>query len=660
MASISTQLNIVDRMSGPLQGVIGTVDEVVEGLNEVDAAINRGFDTTPITQVESELTQVNQQVNQVEDNLNAVEQQQNQVNNSFNQGSSAIDGLVGGVVSMVAAYASWQGVQKMVALSDTMTQTTARLNLMNDGLQTTEELQEKIFASAQRSRGAYLATAATVAKLGQTAGDAFASNDETIQFAENLNKQFVIAGASQMEIESASLQLTQALASGVLRGEELNAVFESAPNIIQTIADYMGVPIGQIRDMASEGMITADIVKNAMLGATSTINEQFESMPMTWGQVWTGICNELIMAGQPILDFINLLAQNWSILEPIVVGAAVALGLYAAAMLIGNGVMAAHTAITAFQTAMTTSWSIATFQATVAQQGLNAALLACPITWILLIIIAVIAAIYGIIAAINKVTGSTLSATGIICGAIATAGAFIWNLILGVVNAVISIGVEIWNLIAVFANFFANVFNDPVGAIIGLFSGMFDFILGIVQAAASLIDTVLGTDMAGAVEGFRNTVADATADLIGDQTVVMEKLNASDYQLQGIDYGDAWDAGYAFGEGIDNTVGDMFGGGDFGDYGTGDFPVGGESLDTIAGNTGDIADSVAISEEDMKYLRDLAEQEAVNRYTTAEIKVDMGGVTNNVSKDTDLDGVIDYLAEGVNEAMEKSAEGVHE
>ena len=365
--------------------------------------------------------------------------------------------------------------------------------------------------------------------------------------------------------------------------------------------------------------------------------------------------NELYMASMPLLEFVNMLANNWSVLEPIVIGAATAVGLYTAALLIGKGVQAASAAITAIQTAMTTSWSIATFQATVAQQGLNAALLACPITWILLIIIAVIAAIYAVVAAINKVTGSTLSATGIICGAIATAGAFIWNIIVGVVNAVIGIGVELWNLIATFANFFANVFNDPVGAIINLFSGMFDFILGIVQAAAKLIDTVLGTDMAGAVAGFRNTVAEKTAEIVGDQVVVMEKLNAADYQFSGLDYGDAWNAGYSFGEGIDDKVGDIFGGGAVSDYSQSDLL---SNVGDIANNTGDIADSVSATNEDLKYMRDLAETRIINRFTTAEIKIEQNN-HNNISSDMDIDGVVDMLTTGVNEAMEKAAEGVH-
>lgn len=656
MASISTQINIVDRMSSPLQNITSAVEQVIGSLQGVDGAINQGFNTSAFDSARRSIDQANTELDEMMENIRQNTEEQQRYNRTVQQGSNAMDGLSNKVIGMVAAYASFQGVSKMVALSDSMTQTTARLNLMNDGLQTTEELQDKIFASAQRSRTEYLATADIVAKLGQRAGDAFNSNDETIAFAENLNKMFVIAGASQQEIASASLQLTQALGSGVLRGEELNAVFESAPNVIQAIADYLDVPIGKIREMASDGEITAGIVKNALLGATDEINAQFESMPMTWGQVWTGVMNELVYASQPILEFISLLAQNWEILEPIVIAVATAVGLYTAALLIYNAISAISAMKASVHAAALMMESGATFAATAAQYGFNAALLACPITWILLIIIAVIAAIYAVVAAINKVTGSTLSATGIICGAIAAAGAFIWNIIVGVVNAVIGIGVELWNLIAVFANFFANVFNDPVGAIINLFSGMFDFILGIVQAAAKLIDTVLGTDMAGAVAGFRNTVAEKTAEIVGDQVVVMEKLNAADYQFSGLDYGDAWNAGYSFGEGIDDKVGDIFGGGAVSDYSQSDLM---SNVGDIADNTGDIADSVAITEEDLKYLRDIAEQETVNRFTTAEIKIEQTN-HNNISSDMDIDGVVDKLTTGVNEAMEKAAEGVHE
>ena len=177
--------------------------------------------------------------------------------------------------------------KSFLGMADQQTQITARLNLMNDGLQSTAELQDMIYASAQRTRSEYATTTQVVAGLGQRAGNAFSSNAEIVQFAENLNKQFKIAGASQQEISSASLQLTQALGSGVLRGEELNAVFESAPNIIQTIADYLGEPIGSIREMAADGQITAEIVKNAMLKATDKIDAEFRQMPMTLAEATT-------------------------------------------------------------------------------------------------------------------------------------------------------------------------------------------------------------------------------------------------------------------------------------------------------------------------------------------------------------------------------------
>lgn len=656
MASISTQINIVDRMSSPLHNITSAVEQVISSLQGVDGAINQGFNTGAIDNARRAVDQANVELDEMMENIRRNTEEQERFNRTVNQGSSAMDGFGNKIFGMVAAYAGLQGMQKLVSLSDSMTQTTARLNMMNDGLQTTAELQDKIFASAQRSRTDFLATADVVAKLGQRAPDAFKSNDETIAFAENLNKMFVIAGASQQEIASASLQLTQALGSGVLRGEELNAVFESAPNVIQSIADYLDVPIGKIREMAADGQITAGIVKNALLGATDEINAQFESMPMTWGQVWTGVMNELVYASQPILEFISLLAQNWEILEPIVIAVATAVGLYTAALLIYNAVQGISAIRASVHAAALMMQQGATFAATAAQYGFNAALLACPLTWILLIIIAVIGAIYAIVAAINKVTGSTLSATGIIAGAIAVAAAFIWNIIVGVVNAVIGIGVELWNLIATFANFFANVFNDPVGAIINLFSGMFDFILGIVEAAAKLIDTVLKTDMAGAVAGFRNTVAEKTAEIVGDQTVVMEKLNASDYQFSGLDYGDAWNAGYSFGEGIDDKVGDIFGKGAVSDYSQSDLL---SNVGDIANNTGDIADSVSATNEDLKYMRDLAETRIINRFTTAEIKIEQNN-HNNISSDMDIDGVVDMLTTGVNEAMEKAAEGVHE
>lgn len=649
MAGIRTSVQLYDYMSPVIGNMTTALNHLISSCQSMDSTISTSMNTASLEAARDNIAQAQVHMDRLAGEVEQAGRNQRQYNEYVRQGQNAADGLLNKVKGLVSAYVGLQGAKSIIGMSDKLVQTTARLNMMNDGLQSTKELQDKIYASAQRSRASYVDTMDIVSKLGLRAKDAFKTNDETIQFAENLNKLFIISGASQAEMSSASLQLTQALGSGVLRGEELNAVFESAPNVIQTIADYLDVPIGKIRDMASNGEITASIVKNALLGATSDINKQIESMPMTWGQVWSMVCNKILRVSQPLLSVINMLAQNWSIIEPIVLGVVTALGLY---LIATKGVAMAQAAFTAIQTFLSIGFGVLTGSTAAASSAMftyNSALLACPLTWIIMLIIAVIAIIYAVVAAINKVTGSTLSATSIICGAIAVAGAFIWNIIVGVVNAIIGIGVELYNLIATFANFFANVFNDPVGAIIGLFSGLFDFILGIVQAAAKLIDTVLKTDMASAVEGFRNTVADKTAEIVGEQKIVMEKLNASDYQFSGIDYNDAWKAGNKFGDGINDKISKLFPDTSIDDIQTG--------IDETASNTSDMKDAMNITGEELKYLHDLAEREAINRYTTAEIKVDF---TNHatITSDLDIDGVFDQFTGKLREAVLSSAEGV--
>ena len=667
MASISTSIELYDRVSAPIYKMLSALGNLTDAFESVETSMDGSFDTSKIESArratEQAALEVVQLGNDIED-----------VGDKSRNSASDMDGLTNSVMGLVGAYVSFQSVQKLFNLSDEYVQTTARLNMINDGLQTTDELQDKIFASAQRSRAAYTATADAVAKLSLNAGDAFGSNDETILFAENLNKLFAIAGTEQAAISSATLQLTQALGSGVLRGEEFNAVFEAAPNIMRTVADYMNVPIGKLRGMAQEGQITANVVKNALLGATDSINTQFEQMPMTWGQVWTGIMNELYVASQPILELISLLAQNWSTLEPIVLGVATAIGLYTAALLIYNGVQAISTLKDNIAAASKMLLAHETFVATAAQHGFNAALLACPLTWILLIIIAVIAIIYAVIAAINKLQGTTISATGVILGVLTTAVAFIWNLFLSLVDFILGCVNYLVNPWIAFANFFGNLFNDPIGSIIHLFGDLADNVLGILESIAKAIDKVFGSNLASAVQGWRSGLdgkIEATANKYGNGSYekIVDNLNLSSESLglKRWSYSDAYNTGYSWGEGAEESISNVFGGsGGFGSGGTGLGGLGGydasqipSNIADIAGNTGSMADSMDITSEDLKYLRDIAETEAVNRFTTAEIRVEMTN-NNNVSSDMDLDGIVNYLANGVNEAMERAAEGVHE
>ena len=715
MATIKSQMVLNDGMSAILKKITHVLDFTIHSFEDMKRASGEAFDPAIFQATYAEIGQINEQMDKMERYYIKAAQNQDRFNKGLLTGTGHATGLTNQIGKIAAAAGAAFGVKQLFNLSDQMASNTARLNLIVDDGGSVDALEAKIMASAQRSRAAYLDTASAIASMGANAGAAFSGNDELIAFMEQVNKQFVIGGASAQGQSAAMLQLTQAMAAGALRGEELNSILENAPGIARAIESYMGIAEGSIKQYAQEGAVTAEVVKNALFVAAEETNAKFESMPMTWGQIWTSMQNRALTALDPILTKLNGIANseqfstvadsalqafsvvaavatvaldamfglgaaivdNWSWIEPIVWGVVTVMGIYQGVVLalaIAEGIKTAATTAAAFfenahaaALAMSTG---ATFSATVAQYGLNAALYACPITWIVIAVIALIAVIYAVVAAVNHFAGTSLSATGIICGAFAVAGAFIINLILGVVNFVIGIGVEIYNLIATFANFFANVFNDPVGAIINLFAGMFDFILGIVQSAASLIDTVLGTDMSSAVAGFRNTVATKVEEIVGEQVEVMQKLDASDYQIQRIEYGDAWAAGNNFGQGIEDTVSGLFSGfstdpsnmgDDLGGSGVGYVPYDelSKGVGDISDNTGSMAKSLEVSGEELEYLRDIAERDAINRFTTAEVKIDMTGMTNKIDGGADLDGVIRELTDGFTEALVTTAEGVH-
>lgn len=704
MASIKSQMVLNDGMSAVLRKITAALDTTLHTFEQVQRASGQAINAGQIAQARSQLVGANAQLDEMADNYRRAAQQEENLNRGLRSGASAADSMLGKVKNIVATLAAGVGVQKVLGLSDTLASGSARLSLIVDDGGSVDALEQKIMASAQRSRASYLDTMQTVSKLGLQAGDAFSGNDELIAFTELLNKNFVIGGASATEQAAAMYQLTQAMGSGRLQGDEYRSIIENAPMLAGAIEEYMRNvqgATGSMKDWAAEGLLTADVIKAAVFSSADQVERRFSQMPKTWGQIWTSMQNKALTVFDPILTRLNQVANsdrfetattgiiaglaaiatvagtvldlliggaafvvdNWSWIEPIVWGLVTAFVAYNAVAAITNGINAAIVFSEKAKAAAEMLAAGKTFALTVAQQGLNAALYACPITWIIVSIIALIALFYAAVAAINHFAGTSVSATGIIAGAFAVAGAFIINMVLGLVNFVIGLGVELYNLIATFANFFANVFNDPVGAIINLFAGMFDFILGIVQSAASLIDTVLGTDMSSAVEGFRNTVATKVEEIVGDQVEVMQKLDASDYQIQRIEYGDAWAAGNNFGKGIEDTVGGLF---DF-DLGAAGADTGGFSLDQIAANTGSIADSTGsmadaldVSNEQLEYMRDIAEREAINRFTTAEVKIDMTGMTNRIDGNADLDGVLTTLTDGFAEALVTAAEGVHE
>lgn len=546
-------------------------------------------------------------------------------------------GLARSLRSAASAFIGIQGIKTLTGLSDSMTSITARLNMMNDGLQTTKELNQMIYESAQRSRGSYQEAANLVAKLGTLAGNAFSSNQEIVTFAEQLNKQMALSGTTTQEAQAAMLQLTQGLASGTLRGEELNSVLEQTPMIAQSIAKYMGVNTGEMRELASEGAVTADVVKNAMFAAADEINVKFEQMPMTWSQVWTSMKNTAIQALQPVLDAVNWLANNLSIIGPLVLGlgaafvvfqvaahwtqiAAVAAGAYhfvVNLLTIGFGVLRGSTAAA--------SAAVMTF---------NSTLFASPITWIIMLVGVLIGLLYAGVAAFNKITGASVSATGIITGTLATLVAFVFN----------SVIVPLQNGFAAFANFLANLFNDPVAAIQMLFFNFMLTVLGYIQNVAhgleDLINKIPGVEvnLTSGIDSMYHDVA-AGAQKVKNESEWKEYIKAWEYK----DLADAFSSGY-------NRGSNLFGGGAASELFAQSTAY--DNIASIADSVKGIEKSVSMSGEDIKALADVAERRYVNNVNlTAQTPVITinGANTGNTPADRQAiaDTIRDILIEQV-------------
>jgi tape measure domain-containing protein len=297
-------------MTPAIKSMLNGMNSMIAGFEKMETSSRHMIDTKSLSYARSEMAKAGAAFQQFEKSVSEANNEQKKFNSTASASTSSISGLVTKVGALAASYATLQGAQKLIDLSDTYSQTTARLSLMNDGLQTQQELQDKILSSANESHASYQATADMVSKLGLMAGDAFANNDEIIDFAEQVSKQFVISGAGASESSNAMLQLTQAMASGVLRGDELNSIFENAPTLIQSIADYLGVPIGQIRDMASDGEITADTIKKAMAKTANETDAKFEKMGMTFGQAWTVFQNKSSRAFQGVFEDLGQLANS--------------------------------------------------------------------------------------------------------------------------------------------------------------------------------------------------------------------------------------------------------------------------------------------------------------------------------------------------------------
>ena len=730
----NNKVNIgTDQANAELEQLRMQLNQAIQEQN----SLNQAMQNMDVSAANDAYLRLSQTVGNTERYIRDNVDEQGRFNQEISAGTQQANELTNTIKRAVAAYVSIQSVGKALNISDELVQTTSRLNMMNDGVQTTAELVNMVYAAAQDARGSFSQMADVVARFGNNAKDAFSSSEEVVAFADLIQKQMTIAGASTQEAANAELQLSQALGSGVLRGDELNSIFEQAPNLIQNIADYLDVPIGKIREMAADGELSADVVKAAIFSAADDINSKFNEMPMTWGQIWQSMQNTALIAFQPVLQRLNdlanseafqtfiqgaieamatlasivlnifdligtvggFIADNWSVISPIIYGVIGALAVYAAYLGIVKAIEIAsaaasmiHSLAMSAKIAVMAAVTGQTMAATASQMGYNGALYACPVVWIIMLLIALIAIIFAVCNAIAKMTGIANSGFGVITGGVNVVIQFFKNLGLTVANIALGIG----NAVAALASNMMTAFHNAICNVQSWFYNLLSTACSVIESIAAALNKLpfVSFDYSGissAADDYAAKASEAGGNK-EDYQSISDAFNEGFTTFDAFQDGwasDAFNAGAAWGDGVADKVSnfslsDVFGQTDIpnvGDYtsgfndtiansGVSDYTSGfndaiansgvGDSIGSIDDNTGKIKDSLEVSEEDLKYLRDIAEQEAINRFTTAEINVDMSGMQNTVNSGDDIDGFMTKLTDSVNEAVDNMTEGVHE
>nr|DAI93218.1 MAG TPA: tail length tape measure protein [Caudoviricetes sp.] len=688
-----------DTANAQLEQLRSQLDRAIQEQNNLNTAMQN----MDVSGANAAYLQLSQTVGNTERYIRDNTDEQGRFNQEIQEGVSGSNELVNMIKRAVGAYISIQGIGKVLDMSDELTQTTSRLDLMNNSFNEingtaneTSELVNMVYAAAQDARGSLDGMASVVARFGNNAKDAFGNPEEVVAFADLVQKQMTIAGASTQEAANAELQLSQALGSGVLRGDELNSIFEQAPNLIQNIADYLDVPIGKIREMAADGELSADVVKAAIFSATDDINSKFNEMPMTWGQILQSMQNTAVMAFQPVLQRLNgmansdafqgfvdgaieamattanivlnifdlvgsvagFVADHWSIIEPIILGVAAAIVIY--------------TAFTKGAEIASRAASLATNAWTAAQGAFNAVMSMNPVGLVIIAVVLLIAIIFAVCNAIAKTVDVANSGFAIITGAIFVVGATFKNLGLSIANIVIGIGSAI---VALTSNI-KTAFHNAISSVQSWFYNLLSTACSVIEKIAAALNQLpfVSFDYSGISSAADEYAAKASkaAGNKEDYTSISSAFNDGFTTFDTFQDGwaaNAFNAGAAWGNGISDKISnfslsDIFGKTDIpnpDDYISGFSDAiansgAGGNLDSIADDTSAIKDSVDITDEDLKYLRDIAEQEAINRFTTAEIKLDMTN-NNNVSSNADLDGIVDGMTTKVLEALEIVREG---
>lgn len=713
MAGVGTELAVINNMSGALTTLTDNICDTAAAYEHMGSASKFMYNSSNILAMAQEMQVYEQSVEELQINFvnvngsleemgektEKVSQSGNRVNSIFNKVSGAIKKI---------------DVQKILNTSDEFVQTTAKLDMMNDGLLTTDQLAQKIYASAKNARGSFSGMTDFVTQMGTRSGDSFGSTEEIVAFGNLLQKQMTIAGASTAEASDMMNQLAQSSELGVLGGSELNSIFEQMPNMVQSVADYLDMPVEKVSELASQGNITTEVLKNAMFASADEINAKFAEMPVTWDQIWQSMQDTALNKFQLVLQKINDMANsapfqalisgamialgitanvvgtifdllgtiaqyvydNWSVIGPVIYGVIAALGIYTLA-LFANSAMQTVNSIQkkiaeiqeyAHAAAIKTEAS-ETEKATVVQKSFNTTLLASPITWITIAIIALIAVIVILANWIAKTTEGVDTGFGVICGWVNVGIQAFKNLGLMVAN----IAIGIWNAMGACAANLNIAFGNAIYSIQSLFYNLLSTALFTIAGIAEELNKLpfVDIDYSGVIDKANEFAVKAAEAENKKQEYkdVGKAFNQGANTFKAFEDGwvdDAFDSGAAWGDGVAGKFGDWLS--SFNEeeeptlFTPEDSGIGldseNENLSRIADDTSNISNSLDISNENLKFLRDIAERDAVNRFTTSEIKIDMTN-HNSISSNMDLDGIINHVVTGVKDAMVQTAEGVN-
>lgn len=710
MATLSESIELNDNFTPVLAQINTAMTTTVHRFKQMKIAMAEvtevsGFKQMKVAMAEvtevSSFEQTSQSIIDIGTEIGKVKDEQEEFDKKIQNTNQSAKGLLGTLAGLVNGDNIIKATKQFVQASDQYSESMTKLNRINDGSQTIEQLNNKIFESAQRARVDYQDMLDIVGELGTTASNAFNSNDEMVAFSELSSKSFKIGGASPEEQESSMSHLTQAMSTGTLQGDAFSSIQDNAPLLTQAIAAEMDVSTEKLKELSSQGLITADVIKSALFNSASDITTQFESVPMKFSDITTSIGDQINNGLQPafssfsellnspagqqffegigigimlatmvasqfietLIFIASVFIDNWSMIAPIILGIVTALALLYGSTLLVNAVTLVSNGIKAVSAGLSTALAIAkgtataaTITETAAQWGLNAALLACPITWIVLAIVALVAVIYAVIAAINHFAGTSISATGVILGVFTTLIAAIGNIFISLWNLVVDIVVFLWNQWATFAEFFANVFTDPIGSIKRLFVGLYDNILGILEGMAGAIDTIFGTNIKESVSGWREDLQAWADENVEEAKIQIPRLDGDTIKIDHrFNYEDAYNTGYEMGESFDEEVGKFFDG-----FAIGDFelpPMDDPSIPDFDGaninrveSIGSIDDNVEVSNEDLETMRELAEMKAIQNFVTLSpsVSVSTGDIKNGKDYEDILNDITKTLQEEVN------------